>query len=281
VKREAWEAVTSTITATQAPVRCIGNVKGRGNWFYELARRAEQSEDTDRYHYAKLTAWDAVDAGLFPASEVEEAKERLPDWKFRELYLAEPSDDGGNPFGQDAIDDCIQPLSQRRPVCWGWDLAKSQNYTVGIGLDDDGQVCAFRRFQAPWSETKRRILEAIDAPTWVDSTGAGDPIVEELQSRSGHVQAFRFTGRSKQQLMEGLSVAVQSQEIGYPDGPIVEELRTFEYEHRASGVRYRAPDGLHDDCVDALALAWHGYRQLQQRPTRRIEPGSLDVSLGV
>src|SRR3990167_8326742 len=41
VRQESWHAVRSTITATQGSVRIIGNVKGRKNWFYNLARKAE------------------------------------------------------------------------------------------------------------------------------------------------------------------------------------------------------------------------------------------------
>jgi hypothetical protein len=46
-----------------------------------------------------MTAYDAVAGGVFPLSEIEDAKRALPEHVFRELYLAEPSDDGGNPFG--------------------------------------------------------------------------------------------------------------------------------------------------------------------------------------
>lgn len=33
------------------------------------------------------------------------------------------------------------------------------------------------------------------------------------------------------------------------------ELESFEYEYTRTGVRYTAPEGMHDDCVMALALA--------------------------
>ena len=55
--------------------------------------------------------------------------------------------------------------------------------------------------------------------------------------------------------MEGLAVAIQQQRIRYPEGPIVHELECFGYEYTRIGVWYSAPEGLHDDCVCALALA--------------------------
>jgi len=257
LREEAWHAVRSTLTATKGPVRIIGNVKGRKNWFYQLARRAEAGEPGMRY--ARLIAADAVAAGVLDAAEVEDARRALPEAVFRELYLAEPSDDGGNPFGLMAIAACVADgLSAAAPACWGWDLAKSQDWTVGVGLDADGAVCRFERWQAPWQETIERVRAATgDAPALVDATGVGDPVVEALQrGGAGNFEGFRFTAQSKQQLMEGLAVAIQSREIRFPDGALRAELEQFEFEYTRTGVRYAAPEGAHDDCVCALALAW-------------------------
>ena len=76
-----------------------------------------------------------------------------------------------------------------------------------------------------------------------------------MKKTARNVYGYKFTGPSKQQLMEGLAVAIQRGEISYPDGPIVAELEAFEYEYSRTGVRYEAPPGLHDDCVMAIALA--------------------------
>jgi len=256
LREEAWHAVRSTMTATRGPIRIIGNVKGRKNWAYILARRAETGERG--WHYAKLTAFDAADAGVIETSEIEQARSMLPESVFKELYLAEPSDDGGNPFGMQAIRDCIAPLSRQSPVLFGVDLAKSVDYTVSIGLDAEGRVASFDRFQEPWEETCRRLATSIGyTPALVDSTGVGDPIVERLQRELPNVMGFNFSSSSKQKLMEGLALAIQTQDIYYPDGPIVTELEAFSYEYTRTGVRYSAPGGLHDDCVMALGLAVH------------------------
>lgn len=255
VKEEAYHAVRSTLTATRGPIRIIGNVKGRKNWAYQLARRAEAGAPDMSYH--KLTAYDAVEAGVLAQEEVEDAKRQLPENVFRELYLAEPSDDGGNPFGLAAIRSCVAPLSPDEPVVWGWDLAKSSDWTVGTALDAQGEVCRFERWQGPWMETIERIHRSTNGVrALVDSTGVGDPILEALQKKPGsHYEGFKFSMPSKQQLMEGLAVAIQQRQVTYPDGVIVLELESFEYEYTRSGVRYSAPAGQWDDCVCALALA--------------------------
>lgn len=262
-KEEAWFALRSTLTKTRGRVRIIGNVKGRKNWSYALARKAESGEPD--WRYSKLTAYDAVAGGVLKLAEIEDAKRTLPENVFRELYLAEPSDDGGNPFDLRAIRSCIGPLSSADPVVWGIDLAKSVDWTVMIALDASNRVCRFERFQLPWNETKTRILMHVNAPALVDSTGVGDPIVEDLQrQRPGVFEGFKFTSQSKQQIMEGLAVSIQQRDITFPEGIIVNELEEFEYVVHRTGVRYSAPDGMHDDTVCALALV--NSKRLAPRP---------------
>jgi hypothetical protein len=256
-KDEAWHAVRSTLTQTRGPLRIIGNVKGRKNWAYQMARKAEACEPG--MHYAKITAQDAVDAGVLDAQEIEDARRDLPADVFRELYMAEPSDDGGNPFGLDAIARCVMPMPETAPAVWGWDLAKSVDWTVGVALDAARRTCRFVRFQRPWEETTTAIIGTTGGTlAVVDSTGVGDPVLERLQHGRANYVGFKFTSPSKQQLMEGLAVAIQQREVSFPDGPIRAELDAFEYVYTRSGVRYSAPEGVHDDCVCALALAVYG-----------------------
>jgi len=253
-KEEVWSAIRSTITATQAPVRIIGNVKGRKNWAYQLARKAQGG--VDNWHYSKITASDAVKAGILQDEEVKEAKRDLPDNVFRELYMAEPSDDEGNPFGVSAIYDCVKPMSNKAPVVWGWDLAKSTDYTWGVALDEDGNVCRSERFQNAWEITLQEIKRLTgDTPALIDSTGVGDAIMEFLAKAGNNYTGFKFTSSSKQQLMERLAVAIQQQQITIPEGLLLDELLSFEYVYTRTGVQYSAPSGLHDDGVCALALA--------------------------
>lgn len=255
MREESWHAIRSTLTATRGKVRLIGNVRGRKNWMYHLARKAEAGERG--WGYYRLTAWDAVAGGVLDREEVEDAQRTLPAAVFSELYLAEPSDDEGNPFGITAIRDCVTPLSTAPPIAWGVDLAKSIDWTVCIGLDAEGRTCRFDRWQSDWRATERRILDLVGSGNaLVDSTGVGDPVLEQLQAAgSGTFEGLRFSSTSKQQLMEGLAVAIQQGTLHFPEGPIVNELEAFEYVYSRTGVRYSAPEGLHDDCVMALALA--------------------------
>lgn len=143
VKEESWHAVRSTLTHTRGPVRIIGNVQGRRNWAYRLARQAEAG--TPDMHYAKITALDAVAAGILDAAEVEDARARLPDPVFRELYMAEPSEEGYSPFLRQWFDGLRYDPTDRAPInrCiarWiSWDTAlkdkDSSDYSAGVVVE--------------------------------------------------------------------------------------------------------------------------------------------------
>jgi hypothetical protein len=245
-REEAWHAIRSTLTATRGLVRIIGNVKGRKNWAYHLARRVEAGT-LEGWKYAKITAHDAVKAGVIEREEVDAARRELPEHVFRELYEAEPSEDGSNPFGIQHIAACVGPMSAKPPKVFGIDLARSLDFTVVVGLDERNKPCRFERWQhVPW--------EAVgDTPALADSSGVGDPIVEMLHRRAPNIDGFKFTQISKQQLMEGLALDLQRNAIGVLDGPMRQELESFEHESTRTGVRYAAPEGLHDAVVQLTA----------------------------
>jgi hypothetical protein len=177
--------------------------------------------------------------------------------------MANPAENASNPFGSSYIKQCTFELSHEPPIAFGVDLAKSVDWSVIIGLDKNGSVCHFERFQKDWRQTKLVIQNLPKVPVLVDSTGVGDPIFEDLQREGVLVTGFKFTSTSKQQLMEGLASAIQQRKITFPEGYITNELEVFEYQYTARGVYYSAPQGFHDDCVMALGLAWQHYTRNQ------------------
>lgn len=247
------QAIRPTLTDLKGDAWFLGTPKGR-NYFHSLYVRGQQGDP----HWMSWR-FATVDNPYLDPAEIEDARRELPDFAFRQEYLGEAVEDGSNPFGMAFIQACITPVMSGAPAQWyGVDLAKSVDWTVSIGLDARKVVCAFDRFQSPWQETLDRVKRTVGrTAALVDSTGVGDPIVERLVREGGpNFEGFKFTSTSRQQLLEGLAAAIQRQEIRFPDGPIVRELESFSYEYTASGgVKYVAPDGLHDDCVMALALA--------------------------
>ncbi len=60
--------------------------------------------------------------------------------------------------------------------------------------------------------------------------------------------------------IDALVLAFERGEIGILSDPVlIGELQAYEMERLPSGMlRYNAPEGMHDDCVMALALAYTG-----------------------
>ena len=87
----------------------------------------------------------------------------------------------------------------------------------------------------------------------------GGPLVEQLQRDGLPVQAFTTTNATKRLLIDGLSLGFENREITILNDPItIGELQAYEMETLASGmIRFGAPEGVHDDCVMALGLAWY------------------------
>jgi phage FluMu gp28-like protein len=254
MREESWYALRSTLTATKGKCKMIGNVKGKKNWFYKLGERARLGEAD--YKFFKITAYDAAKEGILDVEEIEQAKKDLPEFVFKELYLAEPGDDNSNPFGLDNIRKCYSPLSKDIPIAFGIDLAKYTDWTVITGLDNMNKVCYTERFQGDWMQTKQKIINVVGrTPAHIDATGVGDPIVEDLQRILPNIKGFKYTSQSKQQLMEGLVMEIQQHSIFFPEEPYGFELENFEYEYTRTGVKYSAPSGMHDDAVNSIALA--------------------------
>lgn len=102
-KPEAWYALRTTLTATKAPCKFIGNYKGKSNWGHQLGLKSNQKDS--EYKRFKVTAWDAVKAGILDEEEILQAQQDLPAFMFKALYLAEGDIDQARLIEEDAIQD--------------------------------------------------------------------------------------------------------------------------------------------------------------------------------
>ena len=77
------------------------------------------------------------------------------------------------------------------------------------------------------------------------------------------ITGVQFTSANKMRMVESLALAFERGTIKIiPDPVLVGELQAFEMKRLPSGtMRYSAPDGMHDDAVMALCLAWHSIAQ--------------------
>lgn len=242
-------SIRPTLTDYQGKAIFLSTPKGK-NYFYSLFLKGLSEKDWKSFQYT------TYDNPHILRSEIDDAKLELPDAVFNQEYLADPMENASNPFGIVHIKNCTMQQSKLEPMYFGIDLAKSFDWSVVIGLDINGCVSYFERFQKDWKQTKEHILTLNKIrPIYIDSTGVGDAITEDLQRHFQNMYGYKYNSKSKQQLMELLASKIQNKQVTFPSGSITQELEIFEYQFTSTGVKYNAPSGFNDDCVNALALA--------------------------
>lgn len=262
---DVWQAaIRPTLVDLGGKALILGTPKGRRHGFVSLFHRGLAGDDPDWQSFRAST----LENPYIPPQEIETARKELPPEIFAQEFEGIPTDDGANPFGLDAIRQALGPLSTEPVVVYGVDLARSIDFTVLIGLDAYRRVAFIERWQAPWAVTKEKVRRLVgQTPVVADATGVGDAIVADLEEAGALVTRHVFTQPSKLRLMQRLVAAFQGQELTIPDDPaqkwLQNELEMFEFEYTASGVRYEAPPGEHDDGVMALALALYGWDRVQ------------------
>jgi hypothetical protein len=91
----------------------------------------------------------------------------------------------------------------------------------------------------------------------IESNSIGQPVIDHLVGRDMAVVPFYTSHASKQPLIQSLQSAFEHGGLKIINDPIqVGELQTYESKRTAAGFSYSAPNGMHDDCVMALALSW-------------------------
>lgn len=251
-----WDgAIRPTLTDLRGDAWLLGTPKGRQE-FHRFYQRGEQGSPG----WAAFRAPTKSNPAINP-DEIEEARVHMQPHIFAQEYEGIPADDGGNPFGMKSIADCFGECSGE-VVAYGIDLAKSTDWTWVIGLSNAGHVVVSERWQAPWNVTRERIARMIgEVPTAIDSTGVGDPVVEDLQRDKENVEGVKFTSIVKQQMMERIASCLQTGSVRFSDEALRSELESFEYEYKPGGrVIYASPSGMNDDGVCALGL---GLRKLE------------------
>lgn len=275
-----YEVVRHFLTGTDGWQLVMATPKGR-NWFFTEWLAASHGERAGHVAFQIPSFGCAIDAENgrlirqphplenphLTMAEMEELYEQLGERRFRQEILAEFLDDAGGVFR--GVRACIRggieagPTHPTTQYVIGVDLAKYQDYTVCVVIDvARRQVVAFERFnKADWTLQKARIANLAkhwnNAELWVDSTGVGDPICDDLRAGGLRVNTYTLTSASKNALINNLVLMVEQQQIGYPEiVALVNELLAYEYERTPAGVlRMNAPEGQHDDCVIAFALA--------------------------
>lgn len=239
-----------------------GTPKGRG-LFHELATKAQDPESKDQEFFN----FSSFDNPYLGQKELNSLVNEIPQSIQRQEIYAEFLEDSSTVFRNLEICATAIPAEpvQRASYIIGLDLARLQDFTVITVMDSEGnQVYQDRFNQIDWSVQKERVKFVSDkynkAEVWVDASGVGDPIYEDLRNADINVQGYKFTNESKKKLIQSLMISLEQEKIKIFRKDIAptqyNEMVIFEYEMTSSGlIRYNAPEGYHDDCVISLALA--------------------------
>jgi len=205
---------------------------------------------------------------------------------YKHIWLGEPLPQALNAAFRGveacAVGELCEPAGGDEYVL-GVDLARSVDYTVLSVLNKRTKNFDYverleNENRTSWNYQVEKIKAVSkkynNALTILDSTGVGDPIVENLQREGVNVYhhqkpesddstpGIKFSSVNKENLVEKLKVAIELKLITYPNIKfLVDELREFICETTSAGRhRYSAPQNKHDDAVISVALAVWGIR---------------------
>lgn len=263
LKPDVWQDVLQPTLADYGGYAVlISTPKGR-NWFWqEWVRGQAQGDD--------IAAWQAPSSDN-PNPNIQHAallaRDRVPERTYRQEWLAEFVDDGGGVFRrvtEAATAEAQDTALDGHEYVFGVDWGKSNDWTVVAVVDTTTQaLVALDRFnQIDYTVQVGRLQALAERfhPVVIvaERNSMGEPLVEQLQRLDLPVQPFLTTNATKTAAIDALALAFERGSVHIlPDPVLVAELQAYDSERLPSGLmRYGAPEGMHDDTVMALAMAW-------------------------
>ncbi len=262
VKEDAWtEALRPSLADRKGQALFISTPKGR-NWFWRLW----SNSDNKTWKSWRFTSYDNP---FLDPSEIDAAKQLLPERTFLQEFMADFVLDGGGVFRniRKLATGQFQPNGMHQHTyIFGIDWGRSDDFTVVTVYDLTAKtLCHIDRYNHIdyniQANRVRALSEKFRPLAIVAETNAmGMPILDTLRREGLPIVPFTTTGASKQIAIDALALAFEREQLTMiPDETLLTELESYTSERLSSGVtRYDAPLGMHDDCVMSLAFAWYG-----------------------
>lgn len=237
-----------------------GTPKGKGVFEESYQRGLDPSQTL--YKSLRFTTFDNPHLN---APEIMEEIKSMPERVVKQEIYAEFLDDTGVVFRGTREVAILQPQKAipGHLYVMGVDLAKVQDYTVVSVYDrkNNNQVFQARFNKLDWPFQKAKIQEISRAynraVAYIDATGVGDPIADELLRAGVPVEPIKLTNELKKQMIEKIANMIELKDIHMLQlDETVNEFNSFTYDISSTGkIRYNAPVGFHDDIVISHALA--------------------------
>ncbi len=266
----AWQQVGIPMLVARDGVAEFYSTPKRRNWFFELYARANDP------HNEHWRAWNfnTLENPYLSQTALDMLIADMTEDDYQQEVMAKFLEGQGAVFryiDKVAIGQVCEPYEGE--FVFGVDWAMVKDYTVITVLDRNTRnMVEYDRFNGvDWNLQRGRLMTLYDKwkPITIiaEHNSIGGPNIEELQRQGLPVESFMTTGTSKPPLIESLVLAFDRGEITVLDDPVLKgELMAYERKVSATGrSQYSAPDGMHDDTVISLALAWHG---VSTRPMR-------------
>lgn len=260
----SWNAVIRITLADLRGGAMIGSTPKGLNFFKALFDRGNDPLEKD-YTSFKFTTYDNP---YIPISEIEEIKRTTPELIFNQEILAEFVSLEGAVFRriqEAATAELLEGPTAGRNYTAGVDVASDVDYTVVTVMDIESREVVYKdRFnRVDYPTLEDRLLQVYNK--WrlsgmvVEANSIGRPVIDHLTTMGIGVTPFTTTNATKQNIIQSLQSAFEHGNIKILDDPVlIGELLSFESKRSASGsFQYSAPEGMHDDCVMSLALAWY------------------------
>lgn len=261
---DVWgETIMPTLADYDGRAMLISTPRGH-NWFWQEFQRGL----ADGKEQASFTASSHDNPNPQIRKAFELARERVSERTFQQEWMAQFLADGGGVFRNVEAAATAEYQASAIPghqYVIGADWGRTVDATVYMVVDVTLQAMVHcDRMTATDFQTQRTRLAALSekfnrAPVMPEYNSIGGPQVEALQLAGLAVQPFITTNATKAAIIDRLALAFERGAIKILNDPLViGELQAYESERLPSGlIRYGAPEGMHDDTVMALALAWY------------------------
>jgi hypothetical protein len=270
----AWqEGIRPMLSEYRGSAWFLSTPKGTANYFHTLFQKGQDPAQVDWASWQMPTASNPYIA----PEEIEAARQDVTELAFAQEYLAQFVTWAGAVFRR--ILDAVSAAPENTAAAIiGVDWGRTNDYTVFTAVSAAGQVLSIDRFRGLEYSLQRGRLQAFwqrlggRAYIIAEQNNMGGPVIEQLQRDGLPVVAFTTTNASKAAAVEALALAFERGDIKIPNDPVlIGELQAFEAKALPSGLmRYAAPEGLHDDTVMSLAIAWAGLGACRAQQARRV-----------
>ena len=262
---EIWNFIIRPTLIDYAGDGFFGGTPKGMNGFWQMYQRGLDPQ-IDDWACWQLSSYENP---YIPKSEIDKMVEDLPDRVVQQEIFAQFLPDAGGVFRRVMEATSSQELSEAQPghqYIAGVDVATLVDFTA-VSVFDVGerrQVYLDRFNRVDYSVLEDRlegIYKRFNLSTMIiEANSIGQPVIEAMVSRDLSIIPFTTTNATKQAAIQDLQAAFEHSEIKILNDPIqIGELQAYEGERTPSGAwRYGSPEGMHDDTVMAMTIAWSG-----------------------